>query len=106
MLETAKKPFFFKPTTADYHMIRTIRENLNFIDRQNVKPSIETAKRAKMRCLSQNLVKETLFDVFTTGYCTATDGTKNFSFLFLESVVIEISNQIVLVKTPNQNLDC
>lgn len=55
--------------------------------------------------MSRNLIEETLCDVFTTGYCSATDGINNSFLLFVECVVTEIVYNALLDKTRNKNLN-
>lgn len=46
--------------------------------------------------MSGNLVKETICDVFTIGYCAATDGIKDSFFSFLERLSKEMIHRGVL----------
>lgn len=57
-----------------------------------------------MRSMPRNLVKETLCDVFTTGYCAAADGIKSSFLSFMESLVTEMMHRRALNEKHNQTL--
>lgn len=59
-----------------------------------------------MRIISRNLVEETLPNVSTTGYCAEIDCIKDFTFSFVEGVVIEIIHRGVLDMTLKQSSNC
>lgn len=54
------------------------------------KSVVEATQREKVKSVSKNRVEETFCDVFATGYCSTTDGTKNFFFLFSENATTEM----------------
>lgn len=58
-----------------------------------------------MRSLSRILVKETIGDIFTTGYCAATGGIEDFFFSVVESVVTKMIHLGVLDETLNQSFN-
>lgn len=66
---------------TDCFVITPSREELRFLIQVEVKLAIEAAYRGEMRNMFQNLVDETICDVFVMGYCAATEGLKiTFSY--------------------------
>lgn len=80
-------------------------EALRSLIHVEIKFALEIAQTEEMRSISRDLVEETIFAVFSAGYCAATNGIMDSSFSFVESVSAEMINRGVLDETLNHSID-
>lgn len=78
------------------------REELRSSTLLEVRSVIEVARREELRCLSRNLVEETIRNVMATDYCVVTTDIKNSAFSFVETVITKMNRCGVLDEPLNQ----
>lgn len=90
----------------DFPVVKINKEELRSLILVEVQTAEETAQRERMRSRSRTLVEATICDVFTTGYCVATGGSKNSVSLCVESVITKMVHRGVLHETFHQSFNC